>query len=165
MQEWLEDFRRTIDSASKRLRAIDEAQAAKPRAERHWSSKQIIGHLIDSATNNHARFVLGQLKDDLVFPGYDQDGWVRTNHYQDASWPQLIELWRTYNLHLHHVMSHAGQAKLNTPCTLHTLQEIAFRTVPKSEPVTLEYLMKDYVDHLKHHLAQIFESPEIKTGQ
>ena len=157
MQEWLEDFRRTIDSASERLRAIEETQAAKPRAEDHWSSKQIIGHLIDSATNNHARFVLGQLKDDLVFPGYDQDGWVRTNHYQNASWPQLVELWRVYNLHLHHVMSHADQAKLNTPCTLHTLQEIAFKTVPKSEPVTLEYLMKDYVDHLKHHLAQIFE--------
>ena len=157
MQEWLEDFRRTIDSASERLHAIDEAQAAKPRAAEHWSSKQIIGHLIDSATNNHARFVLGQLKDDLLFPGYDQDGWVRTNHYQDASWPQLVELWRAYNLHLHHVMSHADQAKLNTLCTLHTLQEIAFKTVPKSEPVTLEYLMKDYVDHLKHHLAQIFE--------
>lgn len=157
MREWLEDYRRTIDSASERLHAIDEAQAAKPRAERHWSSKQIIGHLIDSATNNHARFVLGQLKDDLVFPGYEQDGWVRTNHYQDESWPQLVELWRAYNLHLHHVMSHADQAKLNTPCTLHTLQEIAFKTVPKSEPVTLEYLMKDYIDHLKHHLAQIFE--------
>ena len=157
MQDWLRDFRKTVDSASDRLRTIDEAEAAKPRSDDHWSSKQIIGHLIDSATNNHARFVLGQLKDDLVFPGYDQDGWVRTNHYQDASWLQLVELWRTYNLHLHHVMSHADQAKLNTPCTLHTLQEIAFKTVPKSEPVTLEYLMRDYVDHLKHHLAQIFE--------
>lgn len=157
MQDWLRDFRKTVESSSDRLRTIGEAQAAKPRAEDHWSSKQIIGHLIDSATNNHARFVLGQLKDDLVFAGYDQDGWVRTNHYQDASWAQLVELWRAYNLHLHHLMSHADQAKLNTPCTLHTLQEIAFKTVPKSEPVTLEYLMKDYVDHLKHHLAQIFE--------
>ena len=155
MEGWLDDFRKTIESASEKLRRIDEAQSEKPRAEDHWSSKQIIGHLIDSATNNHARFVLGQLKDDLVFPGYDQDGWVRTNRYQERSWSQLIELWRAYNLHLHHLMSHADQTKLNTPCTLHTLQEIAFKTVPKSEPVTLEYLMKDYVDHLKHHLAQI----------
>ena len=157
MQDWLRDFRKTVESSYDRLRVIDEAQAAKPRAEDHWSSKQILGHLIDSATNNHARFVLGQLKDDLVFPGYDQDGWVRTNHYQDASWEQLVEFWRAYNLHLHHLMSHADQAKLSTPCTLHTLQEIAFKTVPQSEPVTLEYLMKDYVVHLKHHLAQIFE--------
>jgi hypothetical protein len=156
MDQWLVDFKQTIDSASARLQQISEAQSEQPRAEEHWSSKQIIGHLIDSAANNHARFVLGQLKDDLVFPGYDQNGWVKTNHYQDAPWPQLVELWRAYNLHLHHVMAHADKSKLSTPCTLHTLQEIAFKTVPQSEPVTLEYLMKDYVDHLKHHLAQIF---------
>jgi hypothetical protein len=156
MNEWLNDFKETILSASDRLTNISEIESAKPRAEDHWSSKQIIGHLIDSATNNHARFVLGQLKDDLVFSGYDQNGWVRTNHYQERPWLELIELWRAYNLHLHHLMSHADEAKLTTPCTLHTLQEIAFITVPQSEPVTLEYLMKDYVDHLKHHLAQIF---------
>ena len=156
MSDWLNDFRQTIYSGSEKLTQIDEAQSQQPRAEDHWSSKQIIGHLIDSAANNHARFVIGQLKDDLVFPGYDQDGWVRTNHYQERPWSDLIQLWRSYNLHLHHLMSQADQAKLSTPCTLHTLQEIAFKTVPKAEPVTLEYLMKDYVDHMKHHLAQIF---------
>ena len=156
MSDWLNDFRQTINSASEQLMQIDETQSAQPRAEDHWSSKQIIGHLIDSAANNHSRFVVGQLKDDLVFAGYDQDGWVRTNHYQERAWSELIQLWRSYNLHLHHLMSHADQAKLSTPCTLHTLQEIAFKTVPKAEPVTLEYLMKDYVDHMKHHLAQIF---------
>lgn len=155
MDRWLEDFKQTIDSASVRLSQISETQSEQPRAEDHWSSKQIIGHLIDSAANNHARFVLGQMKDDLVFPGYDQDGWVGINHYQEESWHQLVDLWRAYNLHLHHVMTHASKEKLNTPCTLHTLQEIAFKTVPASEPVTLEYLMKDYVVHLKHHLDQI----------
>ncbi len=100
--------------------------------------------------------MLGQLKDDLIFPGYDQNGWVRTNHYQQAPWSQLVDLWRAYNLHLQHVMAHASKEKITRPCTLHTLQEIAFNTVPKTEPVMLEYLMKDYVDHLKHHLDQIF---------
>lgn len=160
MSEWLDDFRQTIDSASEKLMKIDEAQSERPRAEDHWSSKQIIGHLIDSAANNHARFVIGQLKDDLVFPGYDQNGWVRTNHYQQRHWSDLIQLWRSYNLHLHHLMTHADQAKLSTPCTLHTLQEIAFKTVPQAEPVTLEYLMKDYVDHLKHHLGQILSDDQ-----
>jgi len=155
MNDWLNDFRQTIDSASEKLTQLEETESERPRAEDHWSSKQIIGHLIDSAANNHARFVVGQLKDDLVFAGYDQDGWVRTNHYQERAWSDLVQLWRSYNLHLHHLMTHADQAKLSTPCTLHTLQEIAFKTVPKAEPVTLEYLMKDYVDHLKHHLAQI----------
>ena len=110
MGQWLEDFKQTIEAAHSRLSAISEAQSAKPRAEDHWSSKQILGHLIDSAANNHARFVLGQLKDDLIFAGYDQDGWVRTNHYQEAPWSQLVELWRSYNLHLHHLMTHADQA-------------------------------------------------------
>ena len=160
MSEWLDDFRQTIDSASARLMKIEEAQSERPRAEDHWSSKQIIGHLIDSAANNHARFVIGQLKDDLVFPGYDQNGWVRTNHYQQRAWSDLVQLWRSYNLHLHHLMTHADRAKLSTPCTLHTLQEIAFKTVPKAEPVTLEYLMKDYVDHMKHHLAQILSDSQ-----
>lgn len=155
MEPWLDDFKQTIERATVSLLDISESESEKPRAEDHWSAKQIIGHLIDSAANNHARFVLGQLKDDLVFPGYDQNGWVKTNHYQEASWSQLVGLWRSYNLHLHHVMAHADPTKLSTPCTLHTLQEIAFRTVPKSDPVTLEYLMQDYVVHLKHHLNQI----------
>jgi DinB family protein len=158
--EWLDDFKKTIEISAERLREMSETEAGQPRAEDHWSAKQIIGHLIDSAANNHARFVLGQLKDDLVFPGYDQNGWVTTNHYQESPWPQLIDLWRAYNLHLHHLMSHADGAKLNTPCTQHTLQEIAFKVVPQSKPVTLEYLMKDYVDHLQHHLGQIFNQNE-----
>jgi hypothetical protein len=155
MEQWLEDFRRTIDTASPQLLKLNEAEAGQPRAEDHWSSKQILGHLIDSAANNHARFVLGQLKDDLFFPGYDQEGWVKTNHYQEAGWPQLVDLWRSYNLHLVHLMAHADKDKMSTPCTLHTLQEIAFKAVQQSEPVTLEYLMQDYVAHLKHHLNQI----------
>jgi hypothetical protein len=156
MEDWLDDFKQTIESASPRLQQITEAQSLEPRAEDHWSSKQIIGHLIDSAANNHARFVVGQLKDDLVFAGYDQAGWVRVQHYQQAPWPQLVESWRAYNLHLLHVMSHAPHEKLSHLCTQHSLQKIAFETVGESEPTTLEYLMKDYVVHLKHHLGQIF---------
>lgn len=157
MDRWLEDFKQTIDSASQRLLQISETQSEQPRAEEQWSSKQIIGHLIDSATNNHARFVVAQLKDDLIFPGYDQDGWVQVQHYQQASWAQLVELWRAYNLHLLHVMSHASAEKMNHRCTQHSLQTIAFETISESEAATLEYLMKDYVVHLKHHLNQVFD--------
>lgn len=157
MEQWLEDFRATIDTATPRLLQISEAQSEQPRAEDHWSSKQIIGHLIDSATNNHARFVLGQIKDDLVFPGYDQNRWVEINHYQQAPWSQLVGLWQAYNLHLLHVMSHADPEKLSHRCAQHSLQTIAFDTISESETATLGYLMKDYVVHLKHHLKQIFD--------
>jgi hypothetical protein len=157
MDPWLADFKETIDSAGPRLLLITEMESEEPRAEDHWSAKQIIGHLIDSAANNHARFVLGQIKDDLVFPGYEQNSWVQIQHYQEAPWPQLVELWRAYNLHLLHVMSWAAPDKLQHGCTQHSLQTIAFKTVSESEPVTLEYLMKDYVVHLKHHLSQILD--------
>ena len=124
MDQWLEDFKQTIDSASGRLLQITEAQSEQPRAEEHWSSKQIIGHLIDSATNNHARFVLGQLKNDLVFPGYEQNEWVQVQHYQQASWTQLVELWRSYNLHLLHVMSWVPPEKLSQICSQHSLKTL-----------------------------------------
>ena len=155
MDQWLDDFKQTINSAAERLIRISEAESEQPRAEDHWSSKQILGHLIDSAANNHARFVRAQMKDDLVFPGYDQDRWVQVQHYQQASWLQLVELWRAYNLHLLHVMASTPKEKLSRLCTHHSLQTIAFETVPETEPTTLEYLMKDYVVHLKHHLGQV----------
>jgi len=158
MNEWLEDFRETIETAAPRLLQISEAQSEQPRAEEHWSAKQIIGHLIDSATNNHARFVLAQIKDDLVFPGYDQNSWVTIQHYQQAPWPRLVDLWRVYNLHLLHVMAFTPADQLTKRCVQHSLQTIAFETVTESEPATLEYLMKDYVVHLKHHLSQIFDN-------
>ena len=155
MDQWLDDFKQTIDSAAEGLNKISETQSEVPRSEEGWSSKQIIGHLIDSATNNHARFVLGQLKDDLVFPGYEQERWVQVQQYQNASWAGLVELWRAYNKHLLHVMSSTPKEKLSNRCTQHSLQTIAFQTVSEKEPVTLEYLMTDYVVHLKHHLGQI----------
>ncbi|MFS8085517.1 MAG: DinB family protein [Acidobacteriota bacterium] len=155
MDQWLEDFKHTIESAAPRLLQIGEVESTEPRAEDHWSAKQIIGHLIDSATNNHARFVVGQIKDDLVFAGYEQNEWVQIQHYQEAPWSQLVDLWRAYNLHLLHVMTWAAPDKMHHSCTQHSLQTIAFNTVSDSEPVTLEYLMKDYVVHLKHHLSQI----------
>ncbi|MDX6383728.1 MAG: hypothetical protein QOK48_1301 [Blastocatellia bacterium] len=157
MHVWLEDFRATIDSASQRLLQIGETESERPLAEEHWSAKQILGHLIDSATNNHARFVLAQIKDDLVFPGYDQNNWVEVQHYQRASWSRLVDLWRAYNLHLLHVMNSTPAEKLSRQCAAHSFQQIAFETVKESEPSTLEYLMKDYVVHLKHHLGQIFD--------
>ena len=155
MNQWLDDFKQTIEAATPQLLQISEGQSEATLSAEGWSSKQTIGHLIDSAANNHARFVLAQLKDDLLFPGYEQDGWVRVQQYQKASWPQLVELWRAYNLHLLHVMSCVPQEKLTNQCTQHSLQTIAFETVSEKEPVTLEYLMKDYVVHLKHHLNQI----------
>jgi DinB superfamily len=66
-----------VDRGAAELLKMTDDTASRPRGPGKWSPKQLVGHLIDSAVNNHARFVRAQLQDDLVFPGYDQDGWVR----------------------------------------------------------------------------------------
>ncbi len=133
--------------------SADEARA--PVAPGKWSPQEIIGHLVDSASNNHGRFVRAHLHDDLVFPGYDQDAWVRIQNYVSADWFALVALWRGYNHHIAHVIEHIEDDAATRPRASHNLDEIAWKAVPKSEPATLEYFVRDYVDHLKHHLAQI----------
>ncbi len=157
MSDWLEDFRHTVEHASGALLEIPEEQAATAQVANKWSPKQIIGHLIDSAANNHQRFVRAQFTDDLLCPTYEQEAWVESQHYNDEPWAQLVQLWRQYNLHLAHVMSAAPEATRTQPRSKHNLDLVAWQTVSSSEPVTLEYLMRDYIGHLKHHLRQIFE--------
>src|SRR4030095_11717280 len=84
--------------AADRLRHIDEAAASKRPAPGKWSKKETLGHLIDSAANNHQRFVRLQLSSRIDLPGYDGDEWVRLQRYQDRSWLEIIELWRRYNM-------------------------------------------------------------------
>lgn len=155
-REFLEDFRNTIVSATARLRNIPEAQSGEKSSPDDWSAKETIGHLVDSAANNHQRFVRAQFTDDLAFPGYEQDQWVSSQKYRDESWSELIQLWSSYNLHLIHVASAIPEDVLTKPRSHHTLDQIAFNLVDKNDPATLEYLIRDYLDHLRHHLNQIF---------
>jgi hypothetical protein len=152
---FVEVFRQTVTTAAKDLLAVPEDAAARPRAAGKWSPKEIIGHLIDSAANNHARFVRAQATDDLVCEGYDQEAWVRAQQYNTRSWRDLVRLWRDYNLHLANVMASADPDALERPRARHNLDRIAFATVSRDQPVTLAYFMRDYVAHLQHHLQQI----------
>jgi len=156
LREFLNDFRRTIELASARLREIPEAQSQISKREGKWSPREIIGHLIDSAANNHQRFVRAQFSDELVYAGYQQDEWVKVQQYNAEPWLQLVQLWKLYNLHLAHVMSAIPEQQLASLRRKHNLDEIAWQTVDKEAPTTLEYFVRDYVAHLKHHLGQIF---------
>lgn len=138
------DLQATIDAALPRLRAISDAAAAEPRAAGKWSRKQIIGHLIDSASNNHQRFVRAQQTAALKFPPYEQNHWVASQHYNERSWSELVTLWHAYNSHLSHVIAHIPDQHLAAQCVIES-----------NDPVTLEFLAADYVAHLRHHLAQV----------
>jgi hypothetical protein len=140
------DLLRAVDAALPKLRAISERGAAKPRLvglQEKWSPKQVIGHLIDSAANNHQRFVRAQ-QGPLTFPRYAQNHWVDCQRYQDRPWADLVAFWEAYNRHLAHVLGHIPDDRLGVACT-----------VESNEPVTLGFLAADYVVHLRHHLAQV----------
>ncbi len=109
-----------------------------------WSRKQVLGHLIDSASNNHQRFIRGQHARELATPSYAQEQWVETERFNDCEWSDLVQFWLAYNRHLLHIMSHVS------PDGLYAIIRIG-----DNDPVTLEFVMTDYVRHLKHHLEQI----------
>ena len=158
--QFLDDFRNTIVSAKARLKDVPEEQSRHKGSADGWSPIEVMGHLIDSAANNHQRFVHAQFTDDLMFADYEQDQWVSTQKYRDESWPDVIDLWSSYNLHLLHVVSVIPEDVLTKMRAQHTLDEIAFKDLDKNEPATLEFLIRDYVDHLHHHLNQIFTEVE-----
>ena len=137
------ELRRNIDATIPKLRAVSDSAAARPITPGKWSSKQVIGHLIDSAANNHQRFVRAQEGPNLEFPPYIQDHWVLSQHHQDRSWNELTTFWQLYNHHLAYVIEHIPEGHRNVRCTIGT-----------DEPVTLGFLAHDYIVHLRHHLRQ-----------
>jgi hypothetical protein len=155
MVDYVSAFRADLDTAEPALRGISDAAAGFPVAPGKWSRKEIIGHLIDSASVNHERFLRASQSDDLVFPGYDQDAWVAAQQYSTRSWQDLIDLWSGFNRHLLHVMSTTPADQRHRRRLRHSLDVIAFRPVSPDVPATLDYLMSDYVVHLEHHLTQI----------
>jgi len=134
-----------VGTAPARFAGFTDAEAGEPLAPGKWSRKQILGHLIDSASNNHQRFVRATLAGELIFPPYEQDGWVGVQGWADAPWERIVRLWEEYNRHLARLMERIPAGRHAALCV-----------VEEKNPVTLEFLMRDYVRHHKHHLNQIY---------
>src|SRR5215470_13258387 len=101
-----------VQATVPRLTALSEATVTHRPAPDRWTIKEVLGHLIDSAANNHQRFVRAQFVSELVFPKYEQNEWVRSQHYNEIAWSELIEFWRRYNLHLAHVIQNIAPEAL-----------------------------------------------------
>jgi DinB superfamily len=135
-----------VQETALKLSSLTEGAASQPKAVGKWSPKEILGHLIDSACNNHRRFIKMQLASGSSFDGYEQDHWVNLQQYQQRSWQDIVSLWQAYNLHLAHVITQVPASSLGNT------------GIFGDKTVTLEFLATDYIRHLQHHLAQILET-------
>ena len=147
-------LRDLIQRVPARLERLPQNKAQTKPAPTAWSPKEELGHLLDSAANNHQRIVRAQSEDKLAFPGYEQNRWVAINRYQHREWKELIEVWQALNLQLL-----AAAESVPAPAWAHTL------TVAGSQPMTLEFVFDDYVTHMLHHLQHIgIEVNDIKPN-
>lgn len=132
--------------------AARETLLAIPPAERHapyqgssaWTKTELLGHLVDSALNNHQRFVRALIEDEVMFPSYAQAEMVQAQNYRGANWEWLVEHWLNLNRHIALVLRNAPAEKAATRCLIGT-----------NPPMTFGQLAVDYVAHMEHHLRQL----------
>jgi hypothetical protein len=141
----------TIEKELPGLRSLTPEQASTPRGgPGSWSPKQELGHLIDSASNNHMRFARAALDGAYAGPGYEQNGWVELHGYQDLPWETLVEFWLRYNELLAALIERIPAAAFDVECR-----------IGSDLPKTLRYVVTSYILHIQHHVDQILKRPEI----
>lgn len=139
-----EDLVNTVDEWLPILQAVSINVAANRPARGKWSPREIMGHLIDSAINNNVRFIRTQLVSLLEIPAYEQEFWVKGQAWQYHDWQELLSTWSNLNKHLALVIRAIPVKALQHQCK-----------IGQNDPVTLLFLIEDYVLHLKHHLQQV----------
>lgn len=122
----------------------DQDWSEKPNPKK-WSRKELLGHLIDSASNNLRRFIVAQYEQGTKIV-YDQDAWVDSQHYQDTPIDEIKTLWKLLNNQIARVIEHIPQSKLDYTCDTGK---------GKVEVHSLVYFIEDYILHLNYHLKQI----------
>lgn len=144
-------LQQTIDHELPQLKALtSEQSAAKPAGLESWSPRQELGHLIDSASNNHIRFVRAGTEPEFHGPGYAQNAWVDIHAYQETTWSSIVDFWYQYNCFLAGLLKHIPDDKLTTVCHIgHTV------------PATLGFVIEDYILHMQHHLDHLLNRPII----
>jgi hypothetical protein len=147
MTETAVQFSRDLQLIHTALLAVPPHLANVPWRAGGWTRKQIVGHLCDSAANNRQRFVRAATEGTYAGPGYAQDAWVDAHGYSEESWETLLRWWQVEHEILLAAVERIPAERLETICT-----------VGDNPPVTLRFLIEDYIAHQKHHLQQI-EAP------
>jgi hypothetical protein len=142
-----------LDRVPDRLGKLPEGKIGLKPAPSKWSPKEELGHLLDSAANNHQRIVRGQLHENPAMPGYEQELWVDLHGYQRREWRELIALWQALNQQLLAAAEAVPDSAWLRTCT-----------VAGSEPLTLKFVFEDYIEHMMHHLRHIgIEVDDLKS--
>lgn len=144
MTDTIARFEQLLIAVPRRLAELDEADVARKPAPGRWSKKEILGHLIDSAGNNHQRFVRAQRVPLLDSPTYEQELWVSAQAYATEPWADLVNLWLLLNRHLLHIVKAMPGDVLG-----HQL------VIGGRPAVTLEFVVADYLRHVDNHVAQL----------
>ncbi len=140
-----------IDEWEPKLSALPEDVITVRRNNQNRCIKQILGHMVDSASNNTHRIVhLQYQQSPLIFPDYanfgNNDRWIAIQNYEAEEWTGLIQLWKHSNIHIVHVIRNINESKLNN-VWLSGL----------NEKVSLKAMVIDYLRHFKLHLDEINE--------
>lgn len=134
-----------VDAELQRFQTISEEEWSYKATAEKWSKKEIIGHLCDSAFTNIRRFVVTQYNENENIV-YDQNAWVKAQNYQNVPTAELINLWKALNYQVVHIVENIPDEALQRTCDT---------TKTELQRFTLEFIIKDYVDHLQHHLKAI----------
>ncbi len=140
-----------IDEWEPKLSGLSDDVITNRRNSQNRTIKQIIGHMIDSASNNTHRIVhMHYQESPLRFPNYATEGnndrWIAIQNYQDEDRADMINLWKYLNLHFVHVVKNVDPSKLDNQW-YHSEEGL----------VSLKDMIIDYLGHFKLHLAEIGE--------
>ena len=140
---------RLVSEWELRLLSLPEEVIGNRRNIQNRTIKQIVGHMVDSASNNTHRIIHLQYKSSpLIYPDYanlgNNDRWIAIQNYQNENWENLVQLWKYSNLHIAHVIDNVNPEKLNNEW-ISALQQ----------QVSLKAIILDYLSHFKLHLNEI----------
>src|ERR1039457_5290837 len=137
-------LRALIERLPARLTNLSGDQVQRKRSSSEWSIKEELGHLLDSAANNHQRIVRAQLEESPAMPGYDGERWVVLHAYQKGDWHELIGTWGALNRQLLVAAEAVSDSAWSRTCT-----------IGDSAPLTIQFVLEDYIHHMRDHLRQM----------